>query len=311
MKRARTARSTPCWPEGTPHRVGVLRQRVRVEAHAVIVAEHASQRAYHARSAAGSGDLKNTPPRPAPSAFAFSRVGRFARVRKPGRGSPILPPPRKSIQVPDSSVVRSEAIGERAARYVIPYIYTVCRRTSSRPTPSSTAARTSASSPARRIRRNCRAGACLVTRARGPPTRARWPASCGRTCGEGRRAALVVGSEPLLDGGLRMCCSRGIGTATATSASSSRAGGRSADKGTYRLTRDDVAALGARCLALWVPPDSAGDRRDAWREARFVAEAFGSRAWIAVELFARAGDAAACAARGAVAHERPAARRGR
>jgi error-prone DNA polymerase len=52
------------------------------------------------------------------------------------------------------------------------------------------------------------------------------------------------------------------------------------EKGSYRLTRADLAEGLAGCLALWVPgpePDAA--------EARFVAEHFAARAWIAVELF--------------------------
>ena len=104
---------------------------------------------------------------------------------------------------------------------------------------------------------------------------------------------LVVGSELVLDGGLRIVLLARDRESYGDLCQLVTRGRRSADKGSYRLTRDDVAALGARCLALWVPPDLLAANDDALGgEARFVAEAFGSRAWIAVELFARAGDAA-------------------
>ena len=104
---------------------------------------------------------------------------------------------------------------------------------------------------------------------------------------------LVVGSELVLDGGLRIVLLARDRESYGDLCQLVTRGRRSADKGTYRLTRDDVAQLGARCLALWVPPDLlAATDETLGDEARFVAEAFGSRAWIAVELFARAGDAA-------------------
>jgi error-prone DNA polymerase len=69
-------------------------------------------------------------------------------------------------------------------------------------------------------------------------------------------------------------------------------GRRRAQKGRYALARDDVAALGRGCLALWLPsidprtePDAAG-----LATGGFVAEAFRGNAWIGVELFAGAGD---------------------
>ncbi|HEY2817495.1 MAG TPA: error-prone DNA polymerase [Casimicrobiaceae bacterium] len=60
-------------------------------------------------------------------------------------------------------------------------------------------------------------------------------------------------------------------------------GRRHAKKGLYALTRDDIAALGSRCLALWFPGSETVD-------ARWIADVFGQRAWIAAELIARAGD---------------------
>ena len=104
---------------------------------------------------------------------------------------------------------------------------------------------------------------------------------------------LVVGSELVLDGGLRIVLLARDRESYGDLCQLVTRGRRSADKGTYRLTRDDVAQLGARCLALWVPSDLLAATDDVLGDAaRFVAEAFGSRAWIAVELFARAGDAA-------------------
>ncbi len=85
-------------------------------------------------------------------------------------------------------------------------------------------------------------------------------------------------------------------------------GRRNAAKGTYVLTREDVAELAPRCPALWVPqagPGSncfSGDRRGTAiadssnlppiQEARWIADVFPGRAWIAAELFARSGDRA-------------------
>ena len=72
-------------------------------------------------------------------------------------------------------------------------------------------------------------------------------------------------------------------------------GRRNAAKGTYALTRDDVAELAAKCLALWLPaldlraPDMENGLRIG---AGWVREVFADRAWIGVELLTQAGDAA-------------------
>ena len=58
-------------------------------------------------------------------------------------------------------------------------------------------------------------------------------------------------------------------------------GRRQATKGTYVLTRDDVAALAPRCLAVGITGD-----------ARWLADVFPGRAWIGAGLFARSGDRA-------------------
>jgi len=65
-------------------------------------------------------------------------------------------------------------------------------------------------------------------------------------------------------------------------------GRRSATKGRYALTRDDVVTLAPRCLALWVPPGGEPPAAD----ARWFADAFPGRAWIAAALLARSGDRA-------------------
>ena len=65
-------------------------------------------------------------------------------------------------------------------------------------------------------------------------------------------------------------------------------GRRQAVKGSYRVTRADVAALASRCPALWLPSPSRSGEDD----ARWVAATFAGRAWLGVALHARPGDAA-------------------
>jgi error-prone DNA polymerase len=62
-------------------------------------------------------------------------------------------------------------------------------------------------------------------------------------------------------------------------------GRRNAQKGEYRLSREDLGAGLDHCLALWLPP--AAPRIE---DARWLAERFPGRTWIAVELLARGGD---------------------
>ncbi len=103
-------------------------------------------------------------------------------------------------------------------------------------------------------------------------------------------------------------------------------GRRRADKGRYALARDDVAELASSCLALWVPgigggarpaprdvPGTAHARRSSQAGvaaaaepapevlARWFAEVFPERAWIAAELFTAAGDRARLAQLAALA----------
>ncbi len=95
---------------------------------------------------------------------------------------------------------------------------------------------------------------------------------------------LVIGSEFTLVDGLKLVL---YATDRATYGDLCQLitrGRRQALKGRYALTRDDVAELAPRCLALWVPGDGAPE------PARWVADVFPGRAWVAVQRFARSGD---------------------
>ena len=94
--------------------------------------------------------------------------------------------------------------------------------------------------------------------------------------------ALVVGSEFTLADGTKLVL---YATDRATYGDLCQLitrGRRSARKGSYRLTRDDVAALAPHCLALWVP----GADRNGWpAHVRWIRDVFADRAWIGVERF--------------------------
>lgn len=72
------------------------------------------------------------------------------------------------------------------------------------------------------------------------------------------------------------------------------------EKGSYTLTRADVAEYGQRCLALWTPATSRDPPPLA--DAHWLTATFPGRGWIAVELFARSGDRARLAYLESVAH---------
>jgi error-prone DNA polymerase len=112
--------------------------------------------------------------------------------------------------------------------------------------------------------------------------------------------SLVIGSEFTLADGVKLVL---LATDRASYGNLSQLitrGRRQATKGTYVLSRDDVLAFAGGLLALWVPCDVSPRRRetdgtedaDAPATARWVAATFPGNAWIAVELFARAGDRA-------------------
>jgi error-prone DNA polymerase len=114
---------------------------------------------------------------------------------------------------------------------------------------------------------------------------------------------LIAGSEFALDDGVRLVL---LATGRASYGDLCQLitrGRRSAAKGTYRVTRDDVAELAPRCLALLLPshvkagsdPTFANGNVEsdpAFDAACWARATFGECAWLAVELFAGNGDVA-------------------
>ena len=94
---------------------------------------------------------------------------------------------------------------------------------------------------------------------------------------------LVIGSEFTLTDGLKLALYATDRESYGDLVQLITRGRRHAKKGLYALTRDDIAALGSRFLALWFPGSEMA-------EARWIADVFGKRAWIAAELIARAGE---------------------
>ena len=122
---------------------------------------------------------------------------------------------------------------------------------------------------------------------------------------------LVIGSEVTLIDGLKLVLLATDRVSYGNLSQLITRGRRSAIKGSYALSRDNVAAFADGLLALWTPPERervarldfpAGAKGAAFRTeeiepgpfstAQWVAATFPDRAWIAVELFARAGDRA-------------------
>jgi len=102
---------------------------------------------------------------------------------------------------------------------------------------------------------------------------------------------LVIGSEFRLDDGLRVVLLATDRKSYGNLAALITRGRRSAVKGSYRLSRADLADGVAGCLALWLPsrvPDA--------DEARWLKPRFREALWIAVERLLEADDAARCAA---------------
>jgi error-prone DNA polymerase len=98
---------------------------------------------------------------------------------------------------------------------------------------------------------------------------------------------LVIGSEFTLDDGMKLVLHAVDRDSYGDLAALITRARRRAIKGHYRVTRDDVADLGRRCLALWIPGAAI-----ALDEARFCVDAFGANAVMAAELFARGGERA-------------------
>jgi error-prone DNA polymerase len=98
----------------------------------------------------------------------------------------------------------------------------------------------------------------------------------------------IVGSEFTLTDGLKLVLYATDRASYGDLAQLITRGRRNATKGSYALTRDDVAQLAPHCPALWIPSAPETDRAAA--DARWFADVFSGRAWIAAELLARAGD---------------------
>ncbi|HSC79436.1 MAG TPA: error-prone DNA polymerase, partial [Chitinolyticbacter sp.] len=97
---------------------------------------------------------------------------------------------------------------------------------------------------------------------------------------------LIVGSEFTLACGLKLVLLAPDRLAYGDLAELITVGRRSADKGSYHLTRDDLAARAQRLLALWLPADDADPADGHW-----LAQLFGERAWLAVSLLHGPSDA--------------------
>ena len=107
---------------------------------------------------------------------------------------------------------------------------------------------------------------------------------------------LVVGSEFRLDDGLRLVLLATDRTSYGNLAALITRGRRSATKGSYRLSRADLADGVDGCLALWLP----GRVPDA-DQVRWLKPRFPQALWIAVERLLDADDAARCADLAAIA----------
>src|SRR6476659_2338824 len=105
----------------------------------------------------------------------------------------------------------------------------------------------------------------------------------------------IVGSEFTLTDGLKAVLLATDRQSYGDLAQLITRGRRHAEKGRYRITRDNVADVATRCLALWLPTfDVEQQAVDALlaRDAAFFRECFAERAWIGVELLTQAGDVA-------------------
>ena len=100
---------------------------------------------------------------------------------------------------------------------------------------------------------------------------------------------LIIGSEFRLDDGLRLVLLATDRESYGHLAALITRGRRNAEKGSYRLTRADLAEGVPGCLALWLP------RRDPdIEEARWLGSRFPGALWIAGERLLDADDAARC-----------------
>ncbi len=96
---------------------------------------------------------------------------------------------------------------------------------------------------------------------------------------------LIIGGEFRLDDGLRFVLLATNREGYGNLSELITRGRRNAEKGEYRLSRADLGPGLEHCLALWLPPAQPQPE-----DARWLAERFPGRTWIAVELLARGGD---------------------
>jgi error-prone DNA polymerase len=95
--------------------------------------------------------------------------------------------------------------------------------------------------------------------------------------------ALIIGAEFRLEEGLRVVLLATDRAAYGRLARLVTRGRRAADKGSYRLAMADLESDLEGCLALWLPGDETGEAGAELARARWVAEHFPGRAWLAVE----------------------------
>src|ERR1700682_5171202 len=100
---------------------------------------------------------------------------------------------------------------------------------------------------------------------------------------------LIIGSEFRLDDGLRLVLLATDRESYGHLAALITRGRRNAEKGSYRLTRADLAEGVPGCLALWLP-----GRDPDIEEARWLGSRFPGALWIAGERLLDADDAARC-----------------
>ena len=95
---------------------------------------------------------------------------------------------------------------------------------------------------------------------------------------------LIVGTEITLADGLKMALLATTLRGYETMCELITTGRRAADKGEYRLTRDDIPSNPEGLLAIWFPGDAG--------QARWISARFPGNAWTAIELHRGADDAA-------------------
>ena len=111
--------------------------------------------------------------------------------------------------------------------------------------------------------------------------------AAARECG----IALIIGSEFSLEEGVRLVLLATDRAAYGRLARLITRGRRAAGKGRYRLTLADLEADLEGCLALWLPGGDAAEPGAEFARARWVAERFPGRAWLAVERLCARDDA--------------------